>query len=90
MPARHALSQLSYGPFGLRQCSREPEILGPVHSETLIVSGGASPKLDMRTNPDPGERQVVTLVRVGAIGGEGIDLRGGIEALSQSFACAPT
>jgi hypothetical protein len=60
--ASHSLSQLSYGPLGLRQCSRELEILGPMDAEPLVVLRGHKAQINLRSGTKRVERDVVAAV----------------------------
>ena len=82
----HALSQLSYGPVGLRQCSPELEIRRPVHPDGLVVPR----RLQAQLNSCPMDRhlkrkQVAPIGELG-VGSHGIDLPGLVLAVDETGA----
>src|SRR5437588_6904315 len=83
----HALSQLSYGPKA-SNCSREIEILGPIHAESLIVQSWCEPELKGSSPVYPGDRDEVTAVDVTTVSGDRVDftlrIRTRVEATRRS------
>ncbi len=73
VPARDALSQLSYGPARAK-CSGEFEVFRPVQAGLLIVPRRGESKLDRAPFAERFERQEIAAVQVRAIGGERIYL----------------
>jgi hypothetical protein len=88
MPARHALSQLSYGPWVLWQCSRGLEFLSPGHAERLVVSSRRETKPNLRSAGEASDRKEIATLQFGAVRGKCIDLIRGIEPSPNSEAGA--
>jgi hypothetical protein len=85
MPARHALSQLSYGPVAA-QSSRELEILCPVNAVSLIVLRSRNAKKDLSPGAQIIEGDEVAALVVGTVGCERIDFSGGIDPSPNTLA----
>ena len=73
VPARDALSQLSYGPVAAK-CSGEFEVLGPVDSPRLIVLGLNETKLNSREPIDSMNRNEETAAELIGVGRYRVDL----------------
>ena len=81
----HALSQLSYGPKA-PNCSREIEILGPVHPELLVVLCWLQPELNGPPASTNVWGQEVSALHVGTERRDQIDLVTGVAAVEETFA----
>jgi hypothetical protein len=86
--ATAALSQLSYGPVELRQCSSELEILGPVDPKTLVVLCRSEPELNRRPVDRHLDWQQETHLKRGAVCGYGVDLTLAVAAGDKSLGSA--
>jgi hypothetical protein len=86
--ASASLSQLSYGPLVVSQCSREVEIVGPMDTAALVVSrwGKSQPDLMRRKAVDRHEEASVELE---AVCGECIDLLSCIQTANEPCAGSP-
>jgi hypothetical protein len=88
MPARHALSQLSYGPLKPSQCSREIEVLSPVNPLLLIVSRRSETKSNFLHSFRMSNRHEETPVKFQGVEREGIDLISRVKPADQTMAVA--
>src|SRR5437879_5069542 len=90
IPARDALSQLSYGPAELRQCSSELEITSPANARSLAVPTRRQTQAD-RCAPD-GElgRQEKAGVHLRAVSRDYVDLSGLVLTVDESLSTSPT
>jgi hypothetical protein len=73
LPARQALSQLSYGPVGGKS-SRELEVLCPVDPPALVVPRGSDSQGDRRRVFYSLDRNEVAAVEIDRVGGDGVNL----------------
>ena len=87
--ATQALSQLSYGPEGVKS-SAEFEVTGPIDAKALIVGGALDPQRHVHTTGDLGRRNEVAPIERRAIAGKHIDVPDGVAAVNQSVSPSPT
>jgi hypothetical protein len=84
MPARHALSQLSYGPLVPSQCSREVEIVSPVDPFSLVVAGWGESKADLLEAFGVSDGDEETSIELEAVERERIDFLPCVQAPDES------
>src|SRR4051812_19525428 len=85
LAASQTLSQLSYGPRQRRQCSPELELTRPSDPRFLVVSRRGEPKMKLTVREELSGGQQITVVRVRAIQGEGIELAGAVSPAAQAL-----
>src|SRR6478609_3293292 len=89
IPARDALSQLSYGPAELRQCSSELEIASPANSRVLVVLRRRQPQIDLTLGYELTCRKEETARRIRAVDTERVELAERISAVDHAVRPTP-
>jgi hypothetical protein len=78
------LSQLSYGPLFVAQCSGEVEIVGPIDAELLVVVGAVEAKVNLCSAHEVLVGQEKAAVNFLAVGRVTIDLTFDVDPAQQS------
>jgi hypothetical protein len=86
----HALSQLSYGPVDIPgKCSVEVEIVGPSHTELLIVPGRPEPEGERKLSFEGLWGKQKAAIEVAAIGRYEVDFSGRVGASPKTVGASP-
>jgi hypothetical protein len=88
LDAIQTLSQLSYGPLVLPQCSRELVVLRPRNAESLVVFRGRKAQVQLPSGAERVEQNVVAALIIRAVRSSASISSGGIDAPPQAFSCA--
>src|SRR3954449_9708837 len=88
VPARDALSQLSYGPR-CSKCSGEFVVLRPVDAKSLVVPRRAETQLDVALIRERVHRQQIAPVEIAAVRGKSVDVFARVVLAKKAIAITP-
>jgi hypothetical protein len=86
LAASQSLSQLSYGPSGLGQCSRELVILCPIDELALVVSRRMKAEENLTSSEESLDWQEVAAREIRTVGGKRVDFLSSLETAPKTFA----
>ena len=89
IPARDALSQLSYGPAEPLKCSPELVVPRPLDSQRLIVQRRCNAKVNLSKFHELFGRKEITAVQLRAVQGEGVELTDVVPPVDEAISVAP-